>query len=103
MGKQARQAKRALAKALTKITSQNEVYNLNGNNKLVSCWNHFDKTLKDGVIIDDAGITIRCPYCDGNNACIYEKCPSYSGLVEYLTAKDAFNAWAVAKKQNRVM
>ena len=71
--------------ALKKITSHNEKYNLTGENKLTSCLNQFDKVIKDGVIIDDNGIIVNCPYCDEKNLCIYEKCPHYKDYLAYLT------------------
>lgn len=77
--------KKEVKAALKKITSYNEKYNLTGENKLTSCLNQFDKVIKDGVIIDDNGIIVNCPYCDEKNLCIYEKCPHYKDYLAYLT------------------
>ena len=88
--------KKEVKQALQKITSYNDKYNLNGDNKLTACLNHFDKTVKDGVIIDDAGITVRCPYYDGKNICIYENCPAYSDYLKYLAMREK-----IGYKQNK--
>ena len=81
--------KKEVEAALKKITSYNEKYNLTGENTLTTCVNKFDKTLYDGVIIDDCGITMYCPCFGSGNICMYEKCSSYQHYLEYLASKPA--------------
>lgn len=74
-----------IKQARENITSHIDKYDLDGRNKFLSCVNKFDKVVKNGVIIDDCGITKPCKFFNGERICRYENCPSYANHLAYLT------------------